>query len=173
MKNQFDLDNSPWTVIWETTQASDIACREYDWVQPEVDPLELSTQEAEQLLREVAELQPHVFMLTGADPLKREDIYHLVRYACLLGMRPIMALRATPLLTKESIARLKEAGVSRIMFTLDGSTAYLHDLLCGVHGSFERTLEATQWADDCRLPSRSLLISVSATCTTWRTWLPC
>ena len=150
---KIDLKNAPWITIWETTQACDIACIDYgNWIQPEPSPLELTTQEAEQLIREVAEVQPHIFMLAGADPLKRPDIYHLVRYAAFRGLHPIMALRATPLLTKEAIFKLKETGLSRLSLTLDGSSAELHDLICGVYGSYARTIEATQWAEQARLP---------------------
>ena len=150
---KIDLKNAPWITIWETTQACDIACIDYgNWIQPEPSPLELTTQEAEQLIREVAEVQTHIFMLAGADPLKRPDIYHLVRYAAFRGLHPIMALRATPLLTKEAIFKLKETGLSRLSLTLDGSSAELHDLICGVYGSYARTIEATQWAEQARLP---------------------
>jgi hypothetical protein len=58
MKNKFDVNKSPWTTIWETTQACDIVCLDYDdGIQSDLDPLELSTKEAEQMIAEVAELQ--------------------------------------------------------------------------------------------------------------------
>src|SRR5438445_12913500 len=89
MKTPFDIQKAPWTAIWETTQACDIACLDYgDCIQPDPDPLELTTQEAEQLVREVAGLQPRIFLMTGADPLKRADLEHLVRYAVTRGVRP-------------------------------------------------------------------------------------
>jgi AdoMet-dependent heme synthase len=153
MKLKFDQNKSPWTTIWEITQACDVVCLDYgDGIQSELDPLELSTQEAEQMIREIAELPPRIFMFSGADPLKREDIYDLVEYAALRHLHPVMAVRATPLLTFKAVARLKQAGLSRMVFRLDGSTPELHDVICAVHGSYARTLEATQWAEECRLP---------------------
>lgn len=153
MKTKFDTKTAPWMTIWETTQACDIACLDYgDWIQPEPSPLELTTEEAEQLIREISELRPRIFVLTGADPFKRSDINHLVRYAAFRGLHPVLAARATPLLTRDAVFDLKEAGLSRLSLTLDGSTAELHDLLTAVCGSYARTLEATQWADEARLP---------------------
>ena len=153
MKTKIDTKSTPWITIWETTQACDIACLDYgDWIQPEPSPLELTTQEAEQLVREISELRPRIFVLSGADPLKRQDINHLVRYAAFRGLHPILAARATPLLTRDAVFDLKEAGLSRLSLTLDGSTAELHDLITGVYGSYARTIEATQWADEARLP---------------------
>jgi radical SAM protein with 4Fe4S-binding SPASM domain len=89
--------------------------------------------------------------MTGADPLKRADLYELIRHAAVRDLHPILALPATPMLTGDAIAELKHAGLSRLVLSLDGSTAELHDLICGVHGSFDRTMEAIQWADQWRL----------------------
>ena len=153
MKNNFDVNKTPLVAIWETTQACDVPCLDYgDSIQPEADPLELSTFEAQQLIDEMAELCPPIFVLTGADPLKRTDIYELIRYASLRGLHPFLEQPATPLLTPDAIAELKHAGLSRLILTLDAASAELHDLICGVHGSFARTMEAIQWADHWKIP---------------------
>ncbi len=153
MKKNIDLKNSPWMAVWEMTQACDVACLEYgDWTQPELDPLELTTDEAGEMIHQIAELGPRIFMLTGADPLKRADIFELVGVAADLQLHPVLAVRATELLTQNNVARLRMAGLSRMVLTLNGSTAALHDAICGIPGSFDRTIEATQWADDDRLP---------------------
>jgi AdoMet-dependent heme synthase len=153
MKTNFDANKSPLIAIWETTQASDVACLHYgDWVQPEPDPLELSTQEAEQLIDEVAEMRPPIFVLTGADPLKRDDICHLVQYASARDLHPVLVLPSTPLLTSDAIAALRHAGMSRMVLSLDGSNEELNDLACGVRGSFARTMDAIQWAAQWNIP---------------------
>ena len=153
MKNNFDENKTPVVAIWETTQACDVPSLDYgDRVQPEADPLELNTLEALQLIDEMAELSPPIFVLTGADPLKREDIYELVRHASERGLHPFLALPATPLLTPDAVAELKHAGLSRLILNLDAANPELHDLVCGIHGSFARTMEAIQWADHWKLP---------------------
>jgi len=153
MKSNFDIHKTPLITIWETTQACDVACLDYgNWIQPEPDPLELTTREAEDLIDRVAELNPPIFVLTGADPLKRSDIFHLLRHARARGLHPFLTLNATPLLTPSATAELKHAGLSRLILSLDGSNEELHDLVCGVRGSFVRTMEALQWADQWRLP---------------------
>ncbi len=153
MKNNFDENKTPVVAIWETTQACDVPSVDYgDWSQPEADPLELNTLEALQLIDEMAELCPPIFILTGADPLKRKDIYELVRHASERGLHPFLALPATPLLTPDAIAELKHAGLSRLVLNLDAASPELHDLVCGIYGSFARTMEAIQWADHWKLP---------------------
>lgn len=153
MKNNFDENKTPVVAIWETTQACDVPSLDYgDRVQPEADPLELNTLEALQLIDEIGELSPPIFVLTGADPLKREDIYELVRHASERGLHPFLALPATPLLTPDAVAELKHAGLSRLILNLDAASPELHDLVCGIHGSFDRTMDAIQWADHWKLP---------------------
>jgi radical SAM protein with 4Fe4S-binding SPASM domain len=151
MKTNFDGNKSPLIAIWETTRACDVASLNYG-AQPEPDPLELTTQEAEQMIDQVAEIGPLTFVMTGADPLKRTDIRHLVSYAASLQLHPVLALPATRLLTRDSIAGLRHAGMSRMELSLAGSTDELHDLVCGVRGSFARTIDAIQWAEQWRIP---------------------
>src|SRR5690348_18210322 len=71
-----DFNQTPFIVIWEVTQACDLACVHCRAsAQSRRNPLELSTEEAKKLIAEVAALRSPVFVLTGGDPLKRPDIY--------------------------------------------------------------------------------------------------
>lgn len=153
MNTSFDLNRCPLLVIWETTQACDLACCHCRaCAQSKRHPLELTTLEAEKLIRDVAELNPPIFILTGGDPLKRADIFYLVRRAVAHSLHPAMTPSATPLLTREAIADLKRAKLSRLAVSLDGSFPELHDAFRGVDGSFARTLEAIHWANEFGLP---------------------
>ena len=161
MKTNFDGTKSPLIAIWETTQACDVASLNHG-AQPEPDPLELSTQEAKKLIDEVAEMRPPIFVLTGADPLKRDDIYHLVQYAASLHLHPVLVLPATPLLTRDSIAALRHAGMSRMVLSLDGSNEELNDLACGVRGHWFTTPVAHQRKNRKRWRSRCADVACSA-----------
>jgi len=153
MNGNFDLSQKPLVVIWETTQACDLACVHCRaCAQPKRSLLELTTEEARRFIQDVAELRPPIFILTGGDPLKRVDIYHLVEYAASLNLRPAMTPSVTPLLTRTAIQELKKAGLARLAVSLDGSRPELHDAFRGVHGAFSRTLEAIYWANEAHLP---------------------
>ena len=153
MNANFDLSQRPLVVIWETTQACDLACFHCRaCAQPKRNLLELTTEEARKFISDVAELRPPIFILTGGDPLKRFDIYHLVEYAASQKLRPAMTPSATPLLTRTAIAELKKVGLSRLAVSLDGSGPQLHDKFRGVQGSYFRTLEAIHWANEAGLP---------------------
>ena len=150
MNKSFDLAQAPLVAVWETTQTCDPDyCLETG--QPERDPLELTTTEAEKMIREVAELRPPVFVITGGSPLQREDIYSLVRYADSNGLHPTMVVNASPRLTRAVVKELKKSGLARLGLVLDASNEQAHDLING-KGSFSRTLQAVQWSNEERLP---------------------
>ena len=58
----------------------------------------------------------------------------------------------TPLLTREVVVRLKEAGLARLAVSMDGASAETHDAFRGMSGSFARTLDAVRWANEIGLP---------------------
>ena len=153
MEPRLNLDERPFIVIWETTQACDLACVHCRaCAQPVRNRLELSTVEAKQLIDQVRDLGAPVFVLTGGDPLKRPDIFELVEYASTNGVRISLTPSATPLLTREAIQNLKNCGLARLAVSLDGPDAQVHDNFRRVSGSFSWTLSAVRWAREVGLP---------------------
>jgi radical SAM protein len=148
-----DFSERPYIAIWEVTQACDLACQHCRAsAQPKRNPFELSTDEGKRLIDEIAEMQVPVFVLTGGDPIKRPDLFELIEYAGSAGVRVSLTPSATPLLTREVIHRLKAAGLARLAVSLDGSNAEVHDAFRGMSGSFDRTMEAIEWANEVGLP---------------------
>lgn len=153
MPGKYSFDDAPRRVYWEITRACDLACLHCRAeAAPSADPRELGTRAGRKLLAQLAaaDPKPHV-ILTGGDPLKREDLFDLIAEARALGLGVAVSPSGTPLLTRESIDRLKEAGVEAISLSLDGSTAVRHDAIRGVPGCFERTLEAARRAHEVGL----------------------
>ena len=153
MEIDLNFDERPFVAIWETTQACDLSCVHCRAsAQPNRNPFELSTTEAQHLIDEIAAMQVPVFVLTGGDPLKRPDIFDLVKYATDQGVRISLTPSATPLLTRGAIEKLKNAGLARLAISLDGPTAEIHDAFRKVPGSFKWTLDAVRWAHELHLP---------------------
>ncbi len=110
-------------------------------------PGELSTEEGKMLMEQVAEFgdpKPMV-VFTGGDPLMRDDLEELVSFARDLGIRSSAAPAVTPLLTEERMRSLREAGLSAVSISLDGSPA-THDWVRRSEGHFSATLEAVRRA---------------------------
>ncbi len=139
--SEVDFERSPFLVIWETTQACDLACVHCRAeARPERDRRELSTAEAKALMRRVRSFGRPLFVLTGGDPAKRPDLVELVAYGAELGLRMGLTPSGTPLVTPELIAELRSVGLSRLAVSLDGPTPAQHDGFRGVDGSYDWTL---------------------------------
>jgi len=116
--------------------------------------MELSTEEGKQLIEQIAALEVPVFVLTGGDPIKRPDLFELIGHARKVGVRVSLTPSATPLLTREVVFRLKDAGLARLAVSMDGASAATHDAFRGLSGSFARTLDAVRWANEAGLPAQ-------------------
>ncbi len=143
---RFVFDRAPLLVYWEATRACDLACVHCRAEAiPTPHPLELSTAEAEVLFGQIAQFDsdppPHL-VITGGDPLHRLDLFNLIAFGKRLGLSISVTPAGTQRLTYEVIRRFKEAGVSNLALSLDGSDASKHDAVRGVDGSFRWTLEA-------------------------------
>lgn len=148
-----DFNERPFLAIWEVTQACDLACVHCRAsAQPDRHPMELTTAEGKGLIDQIAALKVPVFVLTGGDPIKRPDLFELIGHARRRGVRVSLTPSATPLLTRDVVFRLKEAGLARLAVSMDGATAPTHDAFRGMTGSFVRTLDAVRWANEAGLP---------------------
>ncbi len=150
-----DFSHAPFLVIWEVTQACDLACFHCRAsAVPCRHPLELSTSEGYQLLEEIRGFGEPLVVFTGGDPLKRPDLFALLERSVGLGLRTTVTPSATPLLTAEAIRRFRDTGVARMALSLDGPDASSHDGFRGVRGSFERTLAGLDQARSLGLPTQ-------------------
>lgn len=148
-----DFNVSPFVVIWENTRACDLACVHCRAAaQPRRSQYELTKEQGFRLIEEIGRMKPKVFVLTGGDPLKREDTYEMIAYARAQGLEPSLTPSATPLLTEEAIVKMKEHGLGRMAVSLDASVADLHDAFRRVPGSYDITLRAIRAAKRLDIP---------------------
>mgnify|MGYP003740550293 CR=1 FL=1 len=148
-----DYNKNPFIVIWELTRACQLKCVHCRAeAQYHRDPRELSFQEGKQLIDQIVEMDKPLLVFTGGDPLMREDVFDLAKYAVEKGLRVSMTPSATPNVTKEAIKKGKEAGLSRWAFSLDGPNAEIHDQFRGTKGSFDLTIQAIRWLHELQMP---------------------
>lgn len=150
----YDLTERPFMVIWETTNACDLACRHCRAEAiAEVEPGTLTTEEGKRLLDQIEQFgRPRpIVIFTGGDPFKRQDIFELVAYGTGIGLPIAVSPSGTPLLNRENLRKLKAAGAKAISLSIDGSTPELHDNFRLVEGSFEMTLNGWRAAHEAGL----------------------
>ena len=155
--NTMDFSERPFTVIWETTRACDLACLHCRAeAKSQRDSAELNFAEAQRLIGSIKAFGPPfpIFVLTGGDPAKRPDIFDIIAYARNEGLRVAMTPSATPLITRDAVRRFAAAGLVRLALSLDGKNAATHDGFRGVSGSFERTMHILDWCDEFGLETQ-------------------
>lgn len=135
---QFSADNRP-VVVWNVTNRCNLQCRHcYIDAQDREYRGELSTAEAKAFIDDLATLPVPVLLLSGGEPLLRDDIYALAAYAAAQGIRPVLSTNGT-LITPAVATRLQEAGLQYIGVSLDG-TEEIHDYFRGLPGAFAAAL---------------------------------
>lgn len=135
-------------VMWELTRACDLHCRNCTIGATERrGAFELTTYEAYKTIDQIAALDPREFMITGGDPLAREDVTQIVNYARRRGLDPAVVVSPTSELTADALARLERNDLTRVIFSIDGATTNAHEAMHGVVGTFATTLRAIRAAE--------------------------
>lgn len=149
-----DFGTSPLMFYYETTQACDLVCKHCRAsAQERPAPGELSTDQAKALFDQAAGFPRRpTLVLTGGDPLKRPDLFELIRHARSVGLQVALTPAATPLATFEALAAARDAGADRLGISLDGVDAATHDAFRGWPGSFDRTMQMLADARTLRMP---------------------
>lgn len=139
-------------VFWETTTSCNLKCIHCRASAAECrSPEELTTDQSYALLREIASFAKPVIVLSGGEPLVRDDIFDIASYGSSLGLRMVLATNGTTLDAK-IVNKLKESGIQRISVSIDGADAERHDSFRGVAGAFESALNGIHCANVEGLP---------------------
>ncbi len=100
-----DFSHSPLMFYYEVTQACDLICKHCRAsAQADADPLELDHELSQALIDQVTTFpRPPIMVMTGGDPLKRRDLFDLIRYATGKGLQLALTPSATPLATRRGL----------------------------------------------------------------------
>lgn len=148
-----DFNKDPFIVIWELTRACQLKCLHCRAdAQYTRDPRELTFEEGKHLIDQIYDMNNPLLVFTGGDPLMREDIFDIAKYAVEKGIRVSMTPSATPNVTFEAMRKAKEVGLSRWAFSIDGPNAEIHDHFRGTSGSFDLTMERIKYLHKLEMP---------------------
>jgi len=135
-------------VAWEITRNCNLSCvhcRASADMGPHTG--ELETEACFKLLDEIATVGSPIVILTGGEPLLRNDLFEIARYGTDKGLRMVMAPNGT--LINTSIAKqIADAGIQRISISLDGASKETHDAFRGVEGAFEGAINGIKLAKE-------------------------
>lgn len=112
------------------------------------------------IMDEIAEVCRPAVVLTGGEPLLREDVFDLAAYGKSLGFK--MGLATNGMGVTDSVAsKIQESGICRVGISLDGPNAASHDAFRRVPGAFDGALAAMG-----RLKSLGIYVQVNTSVTT-------
>jgi putative heme d1 biosynthesis radical SAM protein NirJ2 len=138
-------------ISWNTTQACNISCihcyRDAGTKRSD----ELSTAEGKTLLTQIAKAGFKIMILSGGEPLLREDIFELISHARSVGLRPVLGTNGM-LITPEVAVNLKEAGLAGAGISLDSQDKSQHDWFRGFAGAWEETMKGMDACREAGLP---------------------
>ncbi|QER41286.1 heme b synthase [Thermodesulfobacterium sp. TA1] len=158
MKKEF----KPRLIAWELTRSCNldcVHCRAAASQGPYSN--ELTTEEVFRILEEIKEVAEPIIILTGGEPLLREDLFLIAKKAIDLGFKPVLATNGT-LITEEIAQKIKETGISRVSISLDGSTPESHDGFRKVPGAFEGAIKGIE-----NLKKFGVPFQINTTITPW------
>ena len=143
---QFSSDKRP-VVVWNATRRCNLKCVHcYSSSQNRRYSDELSTEEGKALIADLASFGSPVLLFSGGEPLMREDLPELVRFAVESGMRAVISTNGT-LITKERAAVFAKTGLSYMGISLDG-VGEIHDRFRGVPGAFDAAVKGIRYCQE-------------------------
>ena len=132
----------PLVISWNMTLKCNLKCS-HCYINAEETKMvdELSTDAAKMLIHQIIEVSRPLLILSGGEPLLREDIYEIIKYGADRGLR--MGMGSNGMLIDTEVARkLKDAGMWTVAISLDSSDPQRHDEFRGVKGCWERAVNA-------------------------------
>ncbi len=106
----------------------------------------LSTQEAYAVIDQIRLTGTPVVVLSGGEPLMRDDLCTIARYGTDRGLRMVMGTSGY-FLDRKMAAQLREAGVRAAAVSIDSANPAVHDSFRGVSGAWEKAIAAIR---NCR-----------------------
>jgi heme b synthase len=150
----------PKWIAWEVTRRCNLNCVHCRCSSDSTSsPGDFTTGQGKDLLEEVAAFSKPVVVLSGGEPLLRNDIFDLASHGTSLGLRMCIATNGT-LVTDEACGRMQTAGIRIVSLSLDGSTPSVHDDFRRCPGAFDGVMRA---ADTLRRNGIKFIINSSFT----------
>jgi MoaA/NifB/PqqE/SkfB family radical SAM enzyme len=92
-----------------------------------------------------------LLVIDGGEPLCRQDLLDIVKYASSKGIRTTIGSNGT-LIDEAMARRMLDAGVRAVAISVDAADASTHDSFRGVSGAFEQTIRGMEACRTTGLP---------------------
>jgi AdoMet-dependent heme synthase len=138
-------------ISWNTTRECHLKCKHCYRDAGAKEKRELSTDEGKKLINEIALAGFKILVLSGGEPLLRDDIYELCSHAKSVGLRPVFGTTGTTINTEVAM-KLKAAGAACMGISLDSAGPELHDQFRQVPGAWQAAIDGMEACRKAGLP---------------------
>lgn len=153
------VPGAPFLVVWNYTYLCNLRCKHCYASAGKPHPNELTTQEAKDTVRKLADIGVNIIAFSGGEPLMRKDFYDVAKLARDHGVFTAVATNAT-LITRDVARKLKKIGIGYVQISLDGANPETHNNFRGMPGIFEKTIRGIK---NC--VKEGIFVEVSTTAT--------
>jgi len=108
---------------------------------------EMSTDEYKILFKDVALISSPIILLSGGEPMLRDDIFEISLTASKLGLRVALSTNGT-LITKDIVNQMVKPGINGASVSIDGPDQEIHDNFRKQTGAFEAALNSVRLLKD-------------------------
>lgn len=127
-------------VVWNSTKSCNLECIHcYASAKKSRFAGEMTTEEAKEMIDDLASFNVPALLMSGGEPLVRPDILDLAEYATTKGIRVTFSTNGI-LITEEKARRMAGIGVTYAGISIDGAEPR-HDRMRAKNGAFQETLK--------------------------------
>lgn len=128
----------PKFVIWDCTRKCNLNC-EHCGAKKEKYPAELTTQQVKDLVKKLSDYRVKYFVVTGGEPLLRQDLFEIFSFAKKLGLKTGLATNG--FFVNEDNGKVIAGIFDSVQFSLDGSQE-THNKIRGNKEAFQKVTNA-------------------------------
>jgi radical SAM protein with 4Fe4S-binding SPASM domain len=143
---------NPTLVSWNITFRCNLRCSHcYLDARPQKRDDELSFEEGESLIDALQQAGTRTLILSGGEPLLRDDLLDLAHYGTRRGLHMALGTNGT-LINAEIAQALKRAGIRKVAISLDSVQTEQHDRFRGKTGAWEKAVQGIRAFRDAEIP---------------------
>lgn len=135
----------PKWIAWEITRRCNlkcIHCRSSSELSIEGHP-DIPPKEALKIIDDISNYAKPVMVISGGEPLLRDDVFQIASYGTQKGLRMCLATNGS-LVDNNTCEMIKKSGIRIVSLSLDGSTEEIHDDFRNQKGAFKGTMKAIE-----------------------------
>lgn len=147
------MEFEPKWIAWEITRRCNLKCvhcRSSSELEVQEHP-DFSLEQAKSVLDDISAYANPVMVLSGGEPLLREDVFDIAKYGGSKGLRMCLATNGT-LVNQKICDKIKDANIKMVSLSLDGAKAETHDDFRNQKGAFDGTMNAIKLFNENSIP---------------------